>query len=554
MASPSGQTSGLPSQPSSGPPSQAVRPETTLRDDPFLAFAVPGERPGQRRPVGSDPFALGQGFVPADREDVSLASNSMMLGSGLTQVHGGEVQVDADPCATGGSVAPGADVQMDRGPFIARGPDALSLVQEVVSDPFLLNSETRTAALARAAPPRQDAMVAEDPLFMHGQGAQEALAAQEAGLYKVQEDVMMTTESKAEPDPHHKAESLQDLHEDAWLTDRKYAPSVLIVPERQWSMPQLQDLVGEGDPKRTDEGLRVLVLVPWVTFLVAVLTLVIVQHFSGMLAFMLIVFIAGASFFLVLLHVLGRQSPHFGFITLGCLCLLALFVGVLLGQQGWDSYWRQFWWTQTGHRFMDSVASTPAAAKVDGSMIHFDPKNNSVVDDVRSAGYKNGRRYCVAPVLTADQISDFTIVQYWAIGIDCCENIGSFSCDDSRLPNGRWGVVMLDNGFPCPGCNAEYFREAIVKAENEHKLVSAPQALFVRWMKDPRHMVAHFLMQALLYLVFTVILSYPVFFALGFLAWYGGLGKRKGMVPSLSVSFLDLDSRQTRRHHKNLLA
>merc|ERR1719291_700449 len=90
-----------------------------------------------------------------------------------------------------------------------------------------------------------------------------------------------------------------------------------------------------------------------------------------------------------------------------------------------------------GNRTAVTTATTPADARADAAWIKFsDAPQISSVDTTRSAGFKvGGTMYCVAPILSAQAFSGgdaSTIrVSYWAVGIDCCNHAGVFSCDAS---------------------------------------------------------------------------------------------------------------------------
>merc|ERR1719149_529094 len=139
---------------------------------------------------------------------------------------------------------------------------------------------------------------------------------------------------------------------------------------------------------------------------------------------------------------------------------------------------------KTGIQYGASAA-TPAEARSDAAVITFqNVKAGSAwtsVDTSRAAGYRgDGGIYCAAPILDpTEALGDIMRVEFWAIGINCCDDFGSFTCDASReFPGGGTGVVMKEGGMPCIGCHAEQFRLAAAKAAGVNRMVSAPGALF----------------------------------------------------------------------------
>merc|ERR1719237_1354525 len=94
---------------------------------------------------------------------------------------------------------------------------------------------------------------------------------------------------------------------------------------------------------------------------------------------------------------------------------------------------------------------------------------------------------------------------------------------------------MLDHGYPCPGCYAENFRKAVLKAEATHGLVSAPGALFVRWVEAPSRVLTPLMVQSVFFIIISAFIAFLVFYVLGSLTWYYGLGKRDGLADGLRL-------------------
>jgi hypothetical protein len=256
-----------------------------------------------------------------------------------------------------------------------------------------------------------------------------------------------------------------------------------------------------------------------------------------------ILFTIGVSMPSVVCISLGRATWRG--ISLGALGIMmcwAIVVGVTFGFAGWRwGGWRQFWWMDTGHMYPRTSASVPALATADAALLGFrvddsDPwggtVDGSAVDHSRSAGYRGKHTYCVAPVLdkSVAGIAGPVRVNYWAIGVDCCENVGSFTCDDSRDARGGFGVVMLEGvlGPQCPGCTAEAFRPAVEKAEALYGFVSAPGALYVRWVQHPGSLKWQIFGRGWAFLFASCAVGFAIIALPGVLTWYYGLGKPGG--------------------------
>lgn len=305
-------------------------------------------------------------------------------------------------------------------------------------------------------------------------------------------------------------------------------------------------VLGPGDSERKPSVRSALILAPWLAFTWTLLLWLLVNYFSPHLCQLLTALLLLGSCALVAEGALGRQWAPVPLLPLGLLCLLAALAGGAAGHIGWQAYWRQYWWMQTGGRTELSSAATPAAGQVDAAVIgfwdvdHGRTVNGTCVDDLRSAGFKDEHYYCVAPIVSPETAGGSLVrVNYWAVGIDCCQRSGSFTCDSSRSYEGGYGVVMLEGGFPCPGCHAEQFRAAVRKAESLHSLVSAPGALLVRWVRRPGMVEASQLAQGMLFAIGISIAALAVLAVLGSAAWYYGLGRRPLLKAHAGVLFED---------------
>jgi len=287
-----------------------------------------------------------------------------------------------------------------------------------------------------------------------------------------------------------------------------------------------------GYDGRTTLGLKQLVIHPFVAFAGTLLTWSILQHVNLQLC-VVVTFLWGC----VCIGTIARSTKQLLVIrvspkVLGTLVLLGLAWGFAVGLQGYSLHFRQIWFSFSGPQ-LPASAATPAGAVSDAATIDFyrgtssqSATNGTSVDSSRSAGFKDdGHIYCVAPVMNAQTASaDLPRVHYWAIGLDCCEPFGSFTCGDSREPEAGYGVVMLDGGFPCPTCNNDQFRLAVGKAESLFGVVSAPGAVSLQWTKSISGVKWGKMGAALCFLAVSLVLAIFSFAVLGGIVWYFSLG------------------------------
>jgi hypothetical protein len=294
---------------------------------------------------------------------------------------------------------------------------------------------------------------------------------------------------------------------------------------RNW-LELVDKVLGPGDPERVQSARNMLVIGPWLVYVWVVLVWIFLQHYSAELATFITVIMAISTIGMFTLGLAGkfpkgRTSPT----ALGFLCGVAILVGIPIGMMGWNTVWRQYWWLQTGAQPMANSASTPAEARVDAAVLGFWDStvghtiNGTAVDSMKAVGYKDGNFHCVAPILDPSLASaSLQKVNFWAVGFDCCQLSGSFTCDDARDHQGAFGVVMLRSGT----YGGEKFELAVKKAEALHGLVSAEQHLFVRWVTDPSSIEIGLLGEGLLFIALSTFVGFLVFLAIGYLVWYFG--------------------------------
>lgn len=120
------------------------------------------------------------------------------------------------------------------------------------------------------------------------------------------------------------------------------------------------------------------------------------------------------------------------------LALISVVVATFVGTWNYQEHWGLFLLAVSGRTYKDVSASAPAVAHLDAGQIWFDDK--AIIDDNSAIGYKEFRyTYCVAPVLGAPSQND---VQFWAVGLDCCDDRGGFRCDDANDMKVRGGLVV----------------------------------------------------------------------------------------------------------------
>mmetsp|Transcript_160839 Transcript_160839/g.516226 ORF Transcript_160839/g.516226 Transcript_160839/m.516226 type:complete len:528 (-) Transcript_160839:198-1781(-) len=415
-------------------------------------------------------------------------------------------------------------------------------IHNVAADPFLTHASRNPVAAERSnslprQPPTASAPAASLPPSATRGTALGSEASLDDGLANVLKDPFMAAE---------KYMAVADMRQDPFITygetnqpsgdgethvsRRQQLTEAVSIAHKTFD-ESLHNLLGPGDPDREIKTRTMIVLGPWLLFMWILMLWLVLIHYSRPATVVLTCLVGLASLGMLFVWYQGRRGGPVSLLVAGLLGLAAVGGGVFAGQNGYSTFWRQYWWTQTGFRGGITTASTPAMARTDFAVLTFwDDKagttyNQTRVDPMRAAGYKDTDFYCVAPILSPDIAGASLLrVNYWAVGINCCQRAGRFTCDDSREWNAGYGVVMLDGGYPCPDCNTEQFRKAVIKAEAMHGLVSASGAKFVRFVKDPSSIETGMLLHCIGFVLLCALLGGMAFGAAGWLAWYYGFG------------------------------
>lgn len=289
--------------------------------------------------------------------------------------------------------------------------------------------------------------------------------------------------------------------------------------------------LGPGDVNRQPRARTILIMVPILLFLWELVVWSLLAHVTRNGCWLITVTLLVVSAAAIGMWYQGMRWGPVSLVSLGVLCIIAIIGGTALGQRGWEQFWRQFFWMNIGQQLVPTLGGTAAGARSDAATLVFGTEagglDHSSVDAFRSVGFKDTDLFCVAPVLSPESAGmDFPRVNYWAVGINCCSKSGNFFCDQSRDSSALQAVVQLGGGYPCPSCNVESFQKAIAKAEATYGLVSAPDALMVRWVASASKTKFQGGVLAIAYLLICVVVGSAMLFVLGWFSWYYGIGKR----------------------------
>jgi hypothetical protein len=155
---------------------------------------------------------------------------------------------------------------------------------------------------------------------------------------------------------------------------------------------------------------------------------------------------------------------------------LAVFLGAVTGINADEIYMSQYYAIQYGREYTGVNATTRGAAYSDAGEVEFAP--SSTVRVKKSVGFKDKLLYCAAPIM--DTHHGLKSVSFWAVGYDCCNARGGFTCGDGA--SGRSGVRAPRDGIF--HADEGIFRKAVNMSAAVHKLEVDEDVILLHWVKD----------------------------------------------------------------------
>jgi len=185
---------------------------------------------------------------------------------------------------------------------------------------------------------------------------------------------------------------------------------------------------------------------------------------------------ASASLFLLAI----RKRGHV-WLPLGAGCLLASLAGSVAGLYIYDQYACFPAFYENSRIYTNVVPSQPSGAVADAGKITFSTETS--VDTNHSVGFvsEQGQTYCVAPVRDK---SNAGLIEFWAVGMGCCDSLGGFACDQSTDTSARAGIRVFDNSGFFYDSRKDFYMKARKKAEAAFGFVSAELPMYVRWVRE----------------------------------------------------------------------
>lgn len=164
----------------------------------------------------------------------------------------------------------------------------------------------------------------------------------------------------------------------------------------------------------------------------------------------------------------------------------------------------EYWLAKVGPTRKNVDPTDSPLPYADASVLGF--TTGARVDLFRILGYRpmgQHQTFCVAPILDEKEL---TRAQFFAVGIDCCEPLWAFFCDDALDSHVRSGLVVSSAASAHAAERYEMFRKAARQAGSLYNLTLPEKPVFVHWLRHPRSQQGEVMTNAVITVVLFCVL------------------------------------------------
>mmetsp|Transcript_17596 Transcript_17596/g.31785 ORF Transcript_17596/g.31785 Transcript_17596/m.31785 type:complete len:316 (+) Transcript_17596:190-1137(+) len=256
------------------------------------------------------------------------------------------------------------------------------------------------------------------------------------------------------------------------------------------------------------KSIGLLALVPWSIFTLIMMLWTFFIHQAPWVVYIAIAVCLALCFLFAALRSRKPQtSPLHFWLVLGVLGFVAVGAACAVGDLNDEENMSKYWNYQGEREYTNVDPSEPALTHLDAGSIHF--TNGTRLDTSQAVGYHSGNFYCVAPVLSPSGTSH--TIEYMAAGMDCCEQRGTFTCDDAAESSVRSGLVYLDSDP-----SVSEFRRAAEQAAAVWNLQISSDSLFLKWVEDPEREQRRYWYSALWFALIAAVVALGAFTVVAF--------------------------------------
>lgn len=236
-----------------------------------------------------------------------------------------------------------------------------------------------------------------------------------------------------------------------------------------------------------------LILLPWALFTVVMLPFALAWGRVPAIAWTIWLLSAVSSAFIMWISTRPKAygKPPIYWLCLGGLCLFATTLAAPVGIYDYEKYTQVFYFYEESPAYSNVLPTEDPGALQDAGSITF--SGDALVDPRLSVGYKSGRVYCIAPIISshardekfAGNSTGAEVANFFAVGFDCCPT-GHFKCGPVDVKSVRGGLRVLDVSkldFPV----VPKFLVAAKQVGSTYGLTVPDDAIFIEWHRDAEH-------------------------------------------------------------------
>mmetsp|Transcript_98869 Transcript_98869/g.308068 ORF Transcript_98869/g.308068 Transcript_98869/m.308068 type:complete len:333 (+) Transcript_98869:60-1058(+) len=228
------------------------------------------------------------------------------------------------------------------------------------------------------------------------------------------------------------------------------------------------------------------VLVPWMIFATVFGVMAFSVHYSSeqlcylvLLAAFVVVLLFGFSAVNAFRRRGQGQDPvwHFFLFNTG---LLGWMLGSICGHEIYSRNMRPFYDMNRLNEYADiDPTATRGQQLMDAGKIRFAP--GAQLDFLHSMTFKDLQSYCVAPLTRVDANGTArrtASYDFWAVGLNCCDEWNGFRCGEFNNPRARAGLRLMREDLK------PMYRLAVQQAEAAYN-IRARHPVLLHWVEDP---------------------------------------------------------------------
>lgn len=253
-------------------------------------------------------------------------------------------------------------------------------------------------------------------------------------------------------------------------------------------------------------------------------------HFSftiPVVVFVVLVALGGMLMIMARSRQLGWRHPWVIWYA-GSLFIAGTFIGLVVAFYLYVHHLAYYWRLKEMRTYTNVAAAQSAGEFSDGGVFLW--TEDTRIDVMRSVGYKSrwtGHTYCVAP-LVDNSMTNADDLNYWVIGMDCCESRAAFHCNNAGDATVKTAMAVLEPQdiarpfmlWAVPGSVSPMYKSAIRLQQATYYTRAAAHPKLLVWAKDPIRMRNQFYSTATITCIWISIILFVVLFSIAsYFSW-----------------------------------